>query len=66
MAKKGKKSLAERFQGLKIEWQKIVWLDRDTVTKQTVATVIVAVVLGIIIAVFDLVIRRGVDVLVKL
>ena len=61
MAEKGKKSLAERFQGLKI-----VWLDRDTVTKQTVATVIVAVVLGIIIAVFDLVIRRGVDVLVKL
>ena len=66
MAEKGKKSLAERFQGLKTEWQKIVWLDRDTVTKQTVATVIVAVVLGIIIAVFDLVIRRGVDVLVKL
>ncbi|MDD6351153.1 MAG: preprotein translocase subunit SecE [Lachnospiraceae bacterium] len=66
MAKKGKKTWADRIQGLKIEWQKIVWLDRSTVGKQTAATVIVSVILGIIIAVLDMFIRRGVDVLVKL
>jgi len=47
------------FKGLKAEFKKIVWPDQETVGKQTVAVVSVAVVLGAIIAVLDFVIKWG-------
>ena len=54
------------FTGLKAELQKIVWLDKKSLGKQTVAVLIVSVILGAIIAVLDLGIQYGVDFLVNL
>ncbi len=47
------------FKGLKAEFKKIVWPDQETVGKQTVAVISVAVVLGAIIAILDFVIKWG-------
>ena len=55
-----------RYAGLKAEFNKIVWPDKDSVTKQTTAVVIASVILGLIIALIDYIIQYGVDFLVKL
>ncbi|HIX16296.1 MAG TPA: preprotein translocase subunit SecE [Candidatus Hungatella pullicola] len=47
------------FKGLKAEFKKIVWPDRQTVTKQTVAVLAVSIALGLIIAILDLIITFG-------
>ena len=52
--------------GLKAEFHKIVWLDKETLIKQTVAVVITTAVIGVIIAVLDFGIQYGVDFLVNL
>ena len=51
-----KKSFAK---GLKSEFSKIVWPDKETVTKQTIAVTSSAVALGLIIAILDLIIKFG-------
>lgn len=47
------------FKGLKAEFSKIVWSDKETVTKQTVAVMAVSIALGLIIAILDLIIKFG-------
>ncbi|MBE5985554.1 preprotein translocase subunit SecE [Lacrimispora sp. AGF001] len=47
------------FAGVKSEFSKIVWPDKDTVTKQTIAVTSSAVALGLIIAILDLIIKFG-------
>ena len=37
------------FQGLQSEFKKIVWVDRPTLVKQTIAVVAITVVLAVII-----------------
>ncbi len=54
------------FSGLKTEFKKIIWPDKTSLTRQTVAVVVVSVVLGLIIAVLDILIKYGVDFLVNL
>lgn len=44
------------WKGLQTEYKKIIWPDKDTVTKQTCAVITVAVSLGLIIAALDFVI----------
>ena len=66
MAKEGKKTMADRFNALKGEFQKVAWLDRNTVGRQITAVVIVSVIVGILIAVIDMFVKNGVDFLVKL
>lgn len=44
---------------LKSEFGKIVWLDRKTFIRQTVAVVVVAVFLSLLIALLDFVIKYG-------
>lgn len=59
-AKKAKKeNKPSFFKGLKKEYKKIVFADRRTVTKQTIAVVIASVCLGALIAVLDLAIKFG-------
>jgi preprotein translocase subunit SecE len=48
------------FKGLKSEFKKIVWPDKDTLVKQSVAVISVTVVLGIIIYVLDYLIELGI------
>ena len=49
-----------RFKSLKAEFKKIVWADKETLTKQSVACVIVTLLLGIIIYLLDYVIELGI------
>ena len=53
------------FKGLKAEFRKIIWPDKETRAKQTAAVVSVSVVLGAIIAVIDFLVQNGVDLLVR-
>ena len=43
----------------KDEFNKIIWPDKDTVGKQTVAVIACTVALGLIIALLDLIIKYG-------
>lgn len=52
------------IKGLKAEFNKIVWPDKETLTKQTIAVVSSTVALGLIIAVLDLIIKFGLNLLV--
>lgn len=47
------------FQELKGEFHKIVWPDKKTVSKQTVAVLVIAVILGCLIAGIDWVLQIG-------
>ena len=57
-----KKSWSE---GLKAEYNKIVWPDKKSLTKQTAAVVALSVVLGVIITIVDFLVQYGVDFIVK-
>ena len=54
------------FEGLKAEFRKIIWPNRQDLVKQTTAVVAVSVVLGIIIALLDFIVQNGIDFLVSL
>ncbi len=54
------------FQGLKAEFQKIIWPEKQSVIRQTVAVLAVSVVTGLIIALLDWGIQQGVDFLIGL
>ena len=57
---------ASWFKGLKAELKKIIWPDKKSVARQTIAVVSVSVVVGLIIALMDWVIQYGVDFLLGL
>ena len=65
-AKKGKAAKHSFFKGVKTEFKKISWPDRDSLLKQSVAVVCISVVLGAVIAILDFLIQYGVDFLVSL
>lgn len=50
-----------RLQGLKAEFRRIIWPDKETITKETTAVVVSTVIFGIIIALLDLLIKTGLD-----
>ena len=50
-----------RLQGLKAEFRRLIWPDKETITKETTAVVVSTVILGIIIALLDLLIKTGLD-----
>lgn len=54
------------FEGLKAEFQKIIWPAKEPLGRQTVAVVAVSVVVGLIITLLDTIIQYGVEFLVKL
>jgi preprotein translocase subunit SecE len=62
---KEKKQKKSWFKGLKAEFAKIIWPDQKTLTKETAAVVISSVVIGVIISIVDLVVRFGIEFLVK-
>ena len=62
VSKKGK----DWFKGLKAEFHKISWTSREDVTKQTIAVVVVSVILGLLIAVIDFLLQSGINFLVSL
>ena len=62
---KEKKQKKSWFKGLKAEFAKIIWPDQKTLTKETAAVVLSSVVIGVIISIVDLVVRFGIEFLVK-
>ena len=53
------------FKGLKTEFSKIIWPDQKSLTKETIAVLVVSVLLGVIISVVDLIVRFGIEFIVK-
>ena len=49
------------FAGVKAEFKKISWPDRQSLLKQSVAVVCISIVVGAVIAVLDFFIQYGVD-----
>ncbi len=62
----GTSRISNWFNGLRSEFHKIVWLDRRSLGRQTLAVIIVTVILAVIIAVLDFGIQNGVELLVRL
>ena len=54
------------FKSLKAEFDKIIWPERTTLVKHTVAVVSISVVLGAIIALVDFLAQYGVNLLTTL
>lgn len=54
------------FTGLKAEFAKIIWPDRRSLVRQTVAVIAASVALGLIIALLDWIIQYGVNFLIGL
>ena len=65
MAENTKTQKKNWFKGLQAEFKKVVWPDKNTLARQTPAVVAVSVVLGAVIAVIDVILRYGIDFLVK-
>ncbi len=41
------------WKGLKAEFKKIVWPDKESVTKQTAAVIVITIILGVIVSLLD-------------
>lgn len=54
-----------RFKSIKSEFKKIVWPDKKSLTKQSIAVVVISIILGIIIAIVDAVFNIGIDWLLR-
>ena len=52
------------IKGLKAEFKKIVWPEKKTLTKQTTIVVVVAAAMGALIAVLDLIIKFGLNIVI--
>lgn len=61
MGDSNKKEKPSFSKGVQSEFKKISWPDRASLLKQSVAVVCVSVVLGVIIAILDMVIQYGVN-----
>jgi preprotein translocase subunit SecE len=68
MADKDKKSssASQFWQGVKTEFQRISWPDREKMIKHTAVVAVVSLILGIIIAAIDLLLQYGVDFITSL
>ena len=53
------------FKGLKAQFKKIIWPDKKTLVKETVAVIVCSVLLGGIIAIVDALIQYGIDFIVR-
>lgn len=49
------------FKGLLVEFKKIIWPDKKSVAKQTMAVVIICIILGSFISVLDRGVQFGVE-----
>lgn len=69
MQKKEKAGFADRmknwFHGLQSEFRKIIWTDKETLTKQTVAVVLITAILAVIVSVFDSAVLGGLNLILK-
>ena len=60
-----KKSGSELWKGIKSEFRKIIWPDRSTLTKQSIAVIVVSIITGALIAIIDRALQYGINFIVK-
>ncbi|WMC93852.1 preprotein translocase subunit SecE [Kineothrix sp. MB12-C1] len=65
-AKTDKAPKTDFFKGVKTEFKKITWPDKDSLLKQSVAVVCISVIAGTIIAIIDFILQYGIDFLTTL
>ncbi len=51
------KKKTSTFKGLKAEFKKIIWPDKKTIGKQTIAVISISACLGVMIGLLDMVIK---------
>lgn len=54
------------FKGLRSEFFKISWESREDITKETIAVVVISVVVGLLIALIDTILHYGINFLTGL
>jgi preprotein translocase subunit SecE len=54
------------FKGVKAEFKKISWPDKNSLTKQSIAVVVISVCLAVVISLLDMAIKYGVNILTTL
>ena len=52
------------FKGVKSEWKKITWPTKEVLAKESLAVVIISIVLGALIAVIDFAVNLGIDAII--
>ena len=60
-----KQSGSEFWKGIKSEFRKIIWPDRSTLTKQSIAVIVVSIITGALIAIIDRALQYGINFIVK-
>ena len=64
-AEKEKKAKKSWFKGLKSEFKKIVWTDKKTLSKQTIAVLVISVIMCALITLVDSVVLEFVNLIIK-
>lgn len=59
------KSANKWFKNLQSEFKKIIWPSKEQVAEETGVVVIISIVLGIIIAILDMIFQYGVQLLIR-
>ncbi len=54
------------FKGVKSEFKKIIWPDKQTLAKQSAAVITISVALGVVIAILDVAIQYGIEQILKI
>ncbi len=65
MAEQGKEKKPNFFKGLKAEYRKIIWPNREDIAKQTTAVLVCSLILGAIIAGLDFAFKTGFGLIIK-
>lgn len=65
MADSKKENKPGFFKTVSVEFKKIVWPSKESVLKQSVAVTAIAIVVGVLITVFDFLIQYGVNFITK-
>ena len=54
------------FQELKLEFKKIIWPDKNSLVKESIAVIIIAIIIGCIVALVDTGLKEGINALLSL
>ena len=54
------------FQELKAEFHKIIWPDKNSLVKESIAVIIIAIIIGCIVALVDTGLKEGINALLSL
>lgn len=54
------------FQELKAEFHKIVWPDKNSLVKESIAVIIIAIIIGCIVSLVDMGLSKGLEALMTL